>query len=180
MLKKSVEEREKKEEEENGHLKYGLNNNTMFHRIYNTKINHFHNSKLINAMTYGEKLVMDFGFESQMTSSEISSCAKQFMHAFSFNRENIDPYDILLCNVNLNGELIRRIRSFIPTMDEPTFPIHITPKSYLEVFPKEDLIYLTPHTNHVMHKFVPNKVYIIGGIVDKVSNIFESILYSIH
>lgn len=159
----------KKINEESHHLRYGLNNNTMFHRVYRTKMSHYFNSKLISAMMFGEKLVFDCGFESHMTTTEISSCAKQFIFSFGKNRENIDPFDIILCNIDLKGELIKRIYSFLPTMNEPGFPLTYTTKSYLELFPKKDLIYLTPHTNNVMSNFIPDKIYIIGAIVDKVS-----------
>lgn len=168
------DEEEKEEVKEETHLKYGLNHNTMFHRIYKTSMNAQHNSKLIHAIMFGEKLVLDCGFESEMKSPEISSCAKQIMFSFVANRENFDPFDILLCNIDLEGELMTRLRSFFPTMDEPGYPFQYTSKSYLEFFPKKDLVYLTPHTQNVLQGFTADKVYIIGALVDKVSKIFQA------
>ena len=40
------------------------------------------------------------------------------------------------------------------------------PESYLSKFPKEKLIYLTPHCKEEMKHFDHDAVYIIGGIVD--------------
>ncbi len=37
-----------------------------------------------------------------------------------------------------------------------------TPKSYLDVFPKKDLVYLSKDADKKMNCFDPNKVYIIG------------------
>lgn len=51
----------------------------------------------------------------------------------------------------------------------------MTEKSYLEIFAKEDLIYLTPDSDNTLTVLDKTKVYIIGGLVDetilKVSNI---------
>ena len=41
-------------------------------------------------------------------------------------------------------------------------------KSYLDLFPKEDLVYLTPNAPDFMTEYDPHKIYIIGGLVDKV------------
>lgn len=54
-------------------------------------------------------------------------------------------------------------------MYEPWFPLNLHEKSYLDVFPKEQLVYLTPHCRDVMKEFDHNAVYIIGAIVDKVN-----------
>ncbi|RXG61192.1 Mitochondrial ribonuclease P protein 1-like protein [Armadillidium vulgare] len=43
----------------------------------------------------------------------------------------------------------------------------ITSKSYLDLFPKEKLIYLTPDARQEMQTFNSDAVYIIGGILDE-------------
>lgn len=57
---------------------------------------------------------------------------------------------------------------FIPTMYEPWFPLNIHEKSYLDVFSRDQLVYLTPHCREEMQEFDHDAVYILGGIVDKV------------
>nr|CAH7767737.1 unnamed protein product [Callosobruchus chinensis] len=66
--------------------KYDLQHNNMFLRIYETTINHLYNSKLIQAMTYGQKLVVDCGYDGNMTRRENYNCAKQLMLLFAENR----------------------------------------------------------------------------------------------
>ena len=171
LLKKSLEE--KVIEEERDVMHYGLNHNTIFHRIYKTTISQSLNKKLITAMMFGEKIVIDCGFESHMAYKEISSCAKQLMFSFVANRASKSPFDMHLCNLDPKGELKRRLLSFFPTMDEAGYPLNATSQSYLELFPKEKLVYLTPHTSNVMQSYNPDDVYIIGGIVDKVSDVLQ-------
>lgn len=79
-----------------------------------------------------------------------------------------EPLDVHFCNVDPNGTLMKQFEKFIPTLYEPWFPLNIHECSYLDIFPKNQLVYLTPHCQEEMREFDPDAVYIIGGIVDKV------------
>lgn len=61
------------------------------------------------------------------------------------------------------------LHKYIPTMYEKEFPMNIHEKSYLDLFPKQKLVYLTPHCREEMDTFDHDAVYIVGAIVDKVS-----------
>ena len=39
--------------------------------------------------------------------------------------------------------------------------------SYLDLFPREKIVYLTPHCNQVLEGYDPDSVYIVGALVDK-------------
>lgn len=66
---------------------------------------------------------------------------------------------------------MQKLHKFLPHIYEPYFPLNITSKSYLEIFNKKQLVYLTPNAQTSLKNFDPNLIYIIGGIVDKVTNI---------
>jgi ribonuclease P protein 1 len=55
----------------------------------------------------------------------------------------------------------------IPTLYDSDFPINITEKSYLDLFPKENIVYLTPHCREELREFDHDAIYIIGAMVDK-------------
>lgn len=65
---------------------------------------------------------------------------------------------------------MKNFSKFIPTLYEPWFPLNIHKESYLDIFPKEQLVYLTPHCREEMTNYDPDIVYIIGGMVDKVNH----------
>ncbi|KAJ8934679.1 hypothetical protein NQ318_015148 [Aromia moschata] len=123
-----------------------------------------------HAMMFGQKLVVDCGYDADMTKRENTNCAKQLMLLFADNRLHSDPFDLHFCNVPCDSVLIKQLKKFIPTLYETSFPLNMHENSYLEVFPKDQLVYLTPHCREEMLEFDHNAVYIIGGIVDKVNN----------
>ncbi|CAK9798350.1 Mitochondrial ribonuclease P protein 1 homolog [Anthophora plagiata] len=148
---------------------YGLTKCTMFFRIRDSTINNYYNSRLITAMLHEPTIVFDCGFETFMAPYEQQNCAKQLLLSFSANRMHHDPFNLYFCNVNTNGPIIRRLHRIIPQLFEPDFPLNITTKSYLDIFDKKKLVYLTPHSNTIMTKYEPNLIYIIGAMVDKTS-----------
>lgn len=71
---------------EEGVIEYGLARNTIFMRIHDTTVNQLYNNRLIQAMQFGQKLVVDCGYDSKMTNRENINCAKQLMLMFAENR----------------------------------------------------------------------------------------------
>lgn len=102
-----------------------------------------------------------------MSQQELKNTAKQLALAFSVNREHKNPFPIQFCNVNFNGPVMKHLLKHIPTLYNPEFPINISHKSYLDMFPREKLVYLTPHCRNEMTHFDYDSVYIIGSMVDR-------------
>ncbi|XP_059620546.1 mitochondrial ribonuclease P protein 1 homolog [Phlebotomus argentipes] len=149
------------------HIVYGLNWTTMFLRIYDSTINLWLNNRLTRAMQFAPKVVIDCSYEEYMSRSEASNCGKQLMLAFAENRLATEPFDLHFCSVDLNAVGGNTLKKFIPTLLDPDFPINVHTESHLDLFPKERLVYLTPHCRQELTAYNPDDIYIIGAMVDK-------------
>lgn len=164
-LAKKAEE----EQADTGEMKYGLLHNTLFMRIYNTTINRFYNGQIIQNMMFEPKIVFDCGYDNNMDQRETHNCAKQLSLAFASNRSHVNPMYLYFCNFNKDGLLKRYLHQNIPTLLNDDFPVTITSQSYLDIFPKDQLVYLTPHCRVNLNEYDPDIVYIIGALIDLVS-----------
>lgn len=102
-----------------------------------------------------------------MTKSDARSTGKQLGFCFAVNRKHRRPFDLHMCNVDTNGQTMRALEKHIPTMYNKSFPLNFHETCFTEIFPKENLVYLTPHANEVLDEFRPEDIYLIGGYVDK-------------
>lgn len=160
----------RKEREENQHIIYGLGHTSLFLRIYDSAINSFLNNRLIRAMQFSPKIVLDCSYDRHMTRREALNAAKQLMLCFADNRMHDDPFDLHYCNVNLESICTKALNRYIPTMLNTEFPMNVHEKCFTELFPKENLVYLTPHCRTDMEVYNPDNVYIVGAMVDTVNN----------
>lgn len=150
-------------------IRYNIAHNSMFRRFVESTMNHLWNWNCIRSIMFGNKIVFDCSYESYMKPQEVKSCAKQIMESFALNRLHNYPFVIYLCNADLSGPLIERLTRFIPTLFEDDFPMTVTSKSYLELFGKDSIVYLTSNAPKMLETFDPESVYIIGAYVDKVN-----------
>ncbi|NXX14228.1 TM10B methyltransferase, partial [Podargus strigoides] len=47
------------------------------------------------------------------------------------------------------------------------FQMDTSQESYLDLFPLDAIVYLTPDSENVLEDIDPNKVYVLGGLVDE-------------
>uniref|UniRef100_W8CBV6 RNA (guanine-9-)-methyltransferase domain-containing protein 1 n=1 Tax=Ceratitis capitata TaxID=7213 RepID=W8CBV6_CERCA len=160
----------RKQREETDHIIYGLGHTSFFLRIYDSTINNFQNNRLTRAMQFSPKIVLDCSYDQNMTRREALNAAKQLMLCFAENRAHDDPFDMHYCNVNLESVCSKALKRYIPTMLNPEFPMNVHEKCFTELFPKENLVYLTPHCRTDLEAYNPDSVYIIGAMVDTVNN----------
>uniref|UniRef100_A0A182N921 RNA (guanine-9-)-methyltransferase domain-containing protein 1 n=1 Tax=Anopheles dirus TaxID=7168 RepID=A0A182N921_9DIPT len=154
---------------ENDHIVYGLFHNTMFLRIYDSKVDHFHNNRLVQAMQFGINLVIDCSYDDYMNDKEMRNTAKQLMLCFALNRSHDEPFNIHHCNANFGKTTMKQLEKHLVQIQQPDFPFNVTERSYTDLFPKERLVYLTPHCKNDLTEFDPDDIYIIGAMVDKSS-----------
>lgn len=85
---KIAERAENQVEGEDGSLQYQLGKNSILMRIRDATMNQMYNNRLVQAMQFGQKLVVDCGYDMEMTSRENLNCAKQLTLLFAENREH--------------------------------------------------------------------------------------------
>lgn len=118
-------------------------------------------------MQFGEKLIFDCSFEQYMTTRESTAAATQLLKCFGKNRLHKEPFDLHFCNVNFNAETFNTMERRIPHLRSQKFPINLHEGSYLDMFPKEKLVYLTQHCRNDLTDFDPDSIYIVGAVVNK-------------
>lgn len=112
-----------------------------------------------------QPLLFDCGFCDTMSKFEIRDTARQIKYAFSENRLHSRPFVMHLCNMDEKSLLWRELERQMPNF--PKLPLKVHTGDVTEVFPKQELVYLSPDAEDVMHEFNANDNYIIGSIVDK-------------
>ncbi|XP_007238313.3 tRNA methyltransferase 10 homolog C [Astyanax mexicanus] len=119
------------------------------------------------AMQYGQPLVFDMSYDQHMSSHDAKNTVSQLLQCEGWNRRSVDPFHLHFCNLQPNSvyhqELLKRYgqetweRLFITT----------TSQRHVDIFPRENLVYLTADSPNVLRTFDHNKVYIIGAFVDR-------------
>lgn len=148
-------------------LEYGFGKNNMFLRIYDKTMDYFYNYKMVMSILYEPTIVFDCGFDREMSNLELKNCAKQMTICLAKNRIHKSPASIYLCNAHKTNKLLEYLTQMIPSLYEHQCPLQITSQSYLDMFDKNKLIYLTPHCREEMKYYDPDKIYILGALVDK-------------
>ncbi|GAB6026913.1 hypothetical protein CHUAL_013557 [Chamberlinius hualienensis] len=167
-----AEVRKKRDEEmkldpEKYTLEYGISRNTLFLRINDARMTEIYNNFMCQAILYGQKLVFDFSYSHHMTERELMNCADQLTEMYGFNRENRIPFNLYFCNLLQENLLHKYLLKAVPNLYSHNCLINVTEKSYFDLFPKEQLVYLTPDCKNDIQKFDHDAIYIIGALVDK-------------
>lgn len=172
QLKKKAEKeawREQKALEEGDEGDQKEMKNSLILQFWNRSLDKILAWRSAQAMTFGQPLVFDLSYEGNMNSREIENTVSQLMAVEAWNRRASEPYHLHFCNLQPDSyykkELIKRYGA--ETWDK--LFITSTDKQHFEVFPREQLVYLTADSPNVLRKYDHNKVYIIGGLVDRSS-----------
>nr|XP_037280884.1 tRNA methyltransferase 10 homolog C-like [Rhipicephalus microplus] len=146
---------------------YGLFRNSFLIRIQESAINRYYESRQVPAVLFGQSVVFDLGYDDAMSPRESNKAARDLLEAFGWNRLSRDPFHLHFCNASPNGATAQIMQKELFAACEHTLLSEITPNSYLDMFPKERLVYLTPDSENTLDTFDYDAVYVIGALVDK-------------
>lgn len=120
--------------------------------------------RLLAPARLGEMLVIDCGFEQEHAREHhLLNLVDQVQYLFAEVERYHSPSFVYLCNLAHDGRLRAEFARRAPLAN---LCFEATDSSYLDVFPREKLIYLSPDSNVEMTTFDHDAVYIVGGIID--------------
>ncbi|XP_060090547.1 tRNA methyltransferase 10 homolog C [Heteronotia binoei] len=155
------EEIQKAKENNNGEAK-----NTFLMKFWSRSEDTVFHWRAAQSMIFGQPLVYDMTYENYMSHKEMENAVKQMMEAEGINRKAVDPFHLHYCNLNVDGPYYKLfLRRYGEAWDK--LFVTMTKQSYVEVFPQDQLVYLTADSPNVMERFEHDKIYIIGSLVDK-------------
>ncbi|XP_078265635.1 tRNA methyltransferase 10 homolog C-like [Rhinoraja longicauda] len=140
--------------------------NTFLLQIWQRTFDLMYGWRTAQSMMFGQPLVFDMSYENYMNRREMDNTVSQLLESEGCNRRSLDPFHLHFCNLGLDGgyykELLKRYGDAWGNL-----LITATDKSYIDIFPKGKLVYLTADSPFVLNTFQHDKVYIIGSLVDK-------------
>ncbi|XP_074712845.1 tRNA methyltransferase 10 homolog B isoform X2 [Strix uralensis] len=96
---------------------------------------------------------------------ETSRLASQIRRLYGANRRAEKPFWLCLTEFVV-GSLIYE-ECFRMNDGFSNYLMDTTPESYLDLFPLDAIVYLTPDSQNVLEDIDPSKVYVLGGLVDE-------------
>lgn len=160
-LKKKLEKEQSKSDDE-----INIKKSTTYLQVWKRREDSFDDWRCAQAMVFGQPLVFDMAYDRYMSQRELENTVSQLQMCDGFNKKSKEPFHIHFCNLQLNGpyhkELVRRYQSAWDNV-----LITATEKSHVDIFPKDQLVYLTADSPNVLKTFDHDKIYIIGAFVDK-------------
>ena len=113
------------------------------------------------------QICLDCSFEDQMTPREINSLGSQIRCCYSQNKQAKHPIRAKV--TSLSGATLQYLQNVSGFDQWENRAFQHTSQDILEAYPdeKSKLVYLTSDSDTVLEKLEDDKVYIIGGIVDR-------------
>ncbi|XP_012585332.1 PREDICTED: mitochondrial ribonuclease P protein 1 [Condylura cristata] len=138
----------------------------LFLRLWDRNMDIAMGWKGAQAMQFGQPLVFDMAYDDYMNPKEMQYTVSQLLESEGWNRRNVDPFHIYFCNLKTEGSYHREL---VKRYGEKWNKLLLTAteKSYVDIFPKDSIIYLTADSPNVMTSFKHDKIYIVGSFVDK-------------
>lgn len=121
--------------------------------------------KMMNCALEGQNLVLDFSFINSLLNSEHNSVMSQTQRIIKFNLASDKPFNIWLTSFKKDAKIDEKFHKL--NLGKPTNFINRTDKHFIELFPKDKLVYLSPDAEEEMGEFDRNAIYILGAIVDR-------------
>lgn len=119
------------------------------------------------AMMLGQPLVFDMSYDANMSKREIENTVSQLMEVDGWNRRAAEPFHLHFCNLQPDGAYMRELLKRYGSEAWERLLITSSDRQHVDLFPREQLVYLTADSPNVLRSFDHSKVYVIGAMVDR-------------
>jgi tRNA (guanine9-N1)-methyltransferase len=117
-----------------------------------------------DADTQALNVCIDLGFENEHSEKEKRSLCKQLQLTYSVLKRSAVPVRLHVCNL---GQLSSSLYQFLRAQGFDSFPFEKQNEAPYDIWPKSSIVLLSPDAVNVVESFDDDKVYVIGGIVDR-------------
>ncbi|XP_077399597.1 tRNA methyltransferase 10 homolog B isoform X2 [Vanacampus margaritifer] len=121
--------------------------------------------RLAEARVSGLKVCIDLSMSHRMSDKETSRLAAQLRRLYGSNKRASKPFHLFLTSLGedsrLLAECVRMNAGFL------NYTMERTEQSCLDIFPPENIIYLSPDAEEALDRVDHDKVYVLGGLVDE-------------
>lgn len=108
-----------------------------------------------------QRLVIDMAFDDYMNEKDQCKAIKQIHRCYSSNRRAPNPLQFYVTSfVGPSAKIMEKNNGF------RNWDVNFREEKYFDVFPREDIVYLSSESENVIDDLDVNKVYVIGGLVD--------------
>ncbi|KAK1891095.1 tRNA methyltransferase 10 like C [Dissostichus eleginoides] len=167
MFRKEKQQKKKAEREELLPKEDLEPKNTFLLQFWNRSIDKHQAWRGAQAMRFGQPLVFDMSYDSNMARRELENTVHQLMEVEGWNRRATEPYNLHLCNLQVDGTYQKELLKQYGADVWDRILINSSDKHYIDLFPREQLVYLTADSPNIFRTFDHSKVYIIGALVDR-------------
>lgn len=155
--------------EEGGDQKRLQLKNTLFLQLWSRSVDKLLAWRSAQAMLFGQPLVFDMSYASNMSKQEIENTVSQLMEMEGWNRRATEPFHLHFCNLQQDGAYKKTLLQRYGAETWDRLLITSTDRQHVDLFPCKQLVYLTADSPNVLRSFDHSKVYIIGALVDRSS-----------
>lgn len=117
-----------------------------------------------------QKIVFDLSYTDYMNKKLAHLTAKQIIYFYTHNRKDSLPFDVHLCNVNSDCTSFQHLQTCMPHIGDHNCSIDVHKECYSDLYPRENLLYLTPYSPNVLAEYNPKDVYVVGAVIEHGKN----------
>lgn len=132
-------------------------------------------ARMQEALQTGQRILVDLEFSHLMTDTEMRSMAQQVAYCYGANTRARTPAHLIFSG--LQGPMLECLHRQVTGLD--SWQVTMTDRSYMDYFASnsstDQLVYLSADSPHELHSLDRDKIYIVGGLVDR--NRYKGVCY---